>query len=122
MKMFDKLVVSTNERRKARTARFFAGTVATYVVAVVAAFVLSVALSSPKLADTELLCKIATPPPRIGGGSTPPERPRPVQTGAQRQDPNNVLRLDDVVQNLHGNPTRVTSPPVNVGASIDSDG
>lgn len=52
--MFEKLVVSTSQRRRGRTSRFFLGTVLVYMSVVAAAFSLSVALSSPQLADSEL--------------------------------------------------------------------
>jgi len=52
--VFEKLVVSTSQRRRGRTSRFFLGTVVVYMSVVVAAFALSVLMSSPQLADSNL--------------------------------------------------------------------
>jgi TonB family protein len=116
--MFDKLVVSTNERRKARTARFFLGTVVTYLVVVASALAVSVIVSSPKLADTEVLCKIAPPPP-LGGPTTTRNPPKP-HTESQRQDPTRVLDFETVAHRTAGPPTNATTNlpgPTNVEAN-----
>src|SRR5262245_49314892 len=116
--MFDKLVVSTNERRKERTTRFFLGTVVTYMVVVASALAVSVIVSSPKLADTEVLCKIAPPPPF--GGSTITKTLKP-HTENPRQDLTRVLDFETVARRTEGPPTTVTpNPPV--GTRVDAGG
>ena len=66
--MFNKLIVSTTNRRKQRTARFFCGTAVFYLLSVAAAFAVSIILENPKLADTsEHLALMITPPPMVSG-------------------------------------------------------
>lgn len=50
--MFEKLVLSTTQRRKHTTAKFFAGTVLLYAIVLACAIIVSVVVSDPKLADT----------------------------------------------------------------------
>ena len=52
--MFDKLVVSENQKRRGRTPRFFLGTAVVYLSVIASAFALSVVLAEPKLADSNL--------------------------------------------------------------------
>ncbi len=68
--MFNKLVVSTNERRRGRIARFFFGTSAIYAMVIAGVLALSVMVSTPRLADTgeHMLALLAPPPP----GPPPP--------------------------------------------------
>src|SRR5207253_10089916 len=65
--MFDKLVVSTAQSRRGRTAKFFLSTVVIYLSTVAIAFALSIFLATPKLADTRstiVLGTLAPPAPR----------------------------------------------------------
>jgi len=92
--MFEKLVVSTAQRRKARTAKFFVFTSMFYLSAVAAAFVVSILISDPKLADSTALTRIADPPP----GQKPPTHisTRHADEGTLRQDPTHVVRYEDL--------------------------
>lgn len=96
--MFNKLVISTNERRKGRIAKFFFGTSAVYAMVIVGMLALSVVVSSPRLADTsERMLTLITPPPPAG---PPPARPRentppPVEP---RNDPTQIRDLDEVMK------------------------
>jgi protein TonB len=73
--MFEKLVVSTSERRKYRTARFFAGTSLVYLTTIASMLALSVVVASPRLANDRpggLPQPITWPvfqPSQKGGGS-----------------------------------------------------
>ena len=114
--MFNKLVVSTNERRKSRIVSFFCGTSAIYALVIVGVLALSVIVSNPRLADTSerMLALIATPPPP----SPPPARqrettPPPAQP---RNDPTQVRDLDTVIN--APTPTRRPSAPPSLNDSI----
>jgi periplasmic protein TonB len=107
--MFDKLVVSTSNRRRGRTVRFFACTSAVYLSVAALAFAASVYFTTPKLADTSLPAfdhEIFFPIVRTG----PPEQhdrgPAPT---ASNQDPRNVQNLDKIMENL-GNPKSTVVP------------
>jgi len=108
--MFNKLIVSTTNRRKQRTARFFCGTAVFYLLSVAAAFAVSIILENPKLADTsEHLAMMITPPPAVGSA------PRPVvdrgsSAAATRNDPTHVNNLENVIATVPG-PTRPNVPP-----------
>ncbi len=106
--MFDKLVVSTAQRRRGRTAKFFLGTVVIYLSTVAIAFALSVFLATPKLADTRSAIFVAAlpaprPPSEVvdhgNGGGDPP-----------RQDLNNLRRLEDIIDHTQTNPPRIAVP------------
>lgn len=103
--MFEKLVVSSAQRRRGRTAKFFVCTSLIYLSALGVAFALSVLLATPKLADTA-----AKGPDQIffpTGGTT---RKSPVGRHprvAPAKDPRNVEPLERIINNL-GNPR----PPV----------
>jgi TonB family protein len=104
--MFEKLVVSTTQRRKHTTAKFFVGTLSFYSVALLFGFSVSVLVSEPKLADTGSILTLVGPPPMLGG--TPP-RPRSLtrqQQSEVRHDLNNPMTLDELLSH------RNTSPPV----------
>jgi periplasmic protein TonB len=96
--MFNKLVISTNERRKGRIAKFFFGTSTIYAMMIVGVLALSVVISNPRLADTsERMLTLITPPPPAG---PPPARPRentppPVEP---RNDPTQIRDLDEVMK------------------------
>jgi protein TonB len=94
--MFNELVISTNERRKGRVAKFFCGTLGIYALVIVGVLALSVGVSNPRLADTsEHMLALITPPLPPG----PPARqtdntPPPVQP---RNDPSQIRNLDEVI-------------------------
>ena len=106
--MFNKLVISTSERRRGRVAKFFCGTSAIYLTVIVGVLALSVLISNPRLADTgEHMLALLTPPPPPG---PPPARPRsdnsppPVQP---RNDPDHLTDLDRVVAMPPKSPPRI---------------
>src|SRR5689334_16339337 len=94
--MFNKLIISTTERRKGRIAKFFCGTSAIYAMVIVGVLALSVVISNPRLADTsERMLTLITPPPP----GPPPARqrdntPPPV---VPRNDPMQIRDLDQVI-------------------------
>jgi TonB family protein len=96
--MFNKLVVSTNERRSNRTTRFFFGTSIIYLVITASALALSVFFADAKLADSGNRTGIMiTPvPPPLLGSRRPESRHQPSQDST-RQDSNNVRSLDDIL-------------------------
>ena len=106
--MFDKLVVSTAQRRRGRTTKFFLGTVVVYLSTVTIAFALSIVLGTPKLADTRSAIFVAplpaARPPGVvvdhaNTGGVPP-----------RQDLNNLRRLEDIIAHTQTNPPRIALP------------
>jgi TonB family protein len=106
--MFDKLVVSTAQRRRGRTAKFFLGTVVVYLSVGAIAFALSIVLGTPKLADTRSAIFVAAlPAPRTPSvvvdhrstGGVPPH-----------QDLNNLRRLEDIIDHAQTNPPRIALP------------
>lgn len=122
--MFEKLVVSTAQKRKGRTATFFVCTSIVYLSAAAFAFALSVLLADPKLADTsERATLIATPlPPPLRLQQTAPSHPDSAG-GTQRQDLNNVLRYADIVNHSQGEPPRLAPPAAtNFGGSDSAFG
>ena len=115
--MFNKLVISTNERRKGRIVSFFCGTSALYALVIVGVLALSVVVSNPRLADTSdrMLALIATPPPP----SAPPPARQPETTpppAQPRNDPTQVRDLDSVVS--APTPTRRPAAPPSLNDSI----
>src|SRR5262245_61635412 len=95
--MFEKLVVSAQQRRKQRTAKFFFGTLTIYVFAAASAFALSVLVSDPKLADTEsivMLPRLPIAAAQEQRTNTEIQKPSAV---AARKDPEHVMRFEDVV-------------------------
>src|SRR5689334_12507292 len=94
--MFNKLVVSTNERRGQRVVKFFCGTSLIYALVITGVLALSVVVSSPRLADTSerMLALIAPPPPAAPAPRPRDNTPPPV---APRNDPNHVADLDKVM-------------------------
>ena len=63
--MFDQLVVSSRQRRRHTTGKFFLLTSAMYVFAIASAFVVSVLAFDPKLADLNEVTPIIRPPAAI---------------------------------------------------------
>lgn len=107
--MFDKLIVSTVQRRRGRTAKFFLGTVVIYLSAVAIAFALSILLAAPKLADSDLvlICRGLPPPgpraPSVGAK-------RPDTGGGRRQDLSNLQRLEQLIDHPQAGPPRIFMP------------
>jgi TonB family protein len=108
--MFDKLVVSTAQRRRGRTAKFFVGTSVVYLSAVAVAFALSILLATPQLADSRLtsICRVlaASPTPRDPGVVVDHRDPG----GARRPDLTNLQRLDQLMQHPQSVATRIYIP------------
>ena len=111
MIMFDKLIVSTVERRSRRTVKFFVCTSITYLSVVASAFVLSICLATPKLADSSdhgfrIVGTIPPPPP-------PKLGPARVDQGVTlRPDFRSFRNFDDLVDHQ-------TSPPrIDRGAGL----
>lgn len=103
--MFDTLVVSTRQRRRGRTAKFFLGTSIAYLSVVAFAFALSILFATPKLADTSS----TGPSPFclfLGGAREKPRENRQT-TVAPTKDPRSVEPLERIIANL-GN----SQPPV----------
>jgi TonB family protein len=114
--MFNKLVISTNERRRGRIARFFFGTSAIYAMVIAGVLSLSVMVSTPRLADTgERMLALLTPPPP-GPPPPPAQRDNTPPPVAPRNDPMQVRDLDQVV-NTPAPTHRPAAPP-----SIDGQG
>ncbi len=108
--MFEKLVVSTAQKQKGRTATFFVFTSIIYLSAVALAFALSVLLADPKLADTsDRTIRIATPlpPPRRGQQVVTPHRD---SGGTPRPDLSNLLKYDDIANHKQSGPPRLSLP------------
>lgn len=97
--MFEKLVVSTAQKRKGRTTTFFVCTSIVYLSTVAFAFALSVLLADPRLADTsERAIPIARPlPPPPRGQLTQITVPNQDSGGTTRPDLNNVLKYEDLM-------------------------
>ncbi len=116
--MFERLVVSTAQKRKGRTARFFVCTSIIYLSAVAFAFAISIWLADPKLADThDSAIPLATPPP----GPRPPQAATPSRDsrGTSRQDLRNVLKYEDIVNHPQNTAPRILLP---AGADFSSGG
>ena len=116
--MFEKLVVSTAQSPRGRTAKFFACTSFVYLSAAAAAFAISISLSAPKLADSNLV------PICIGVISAPAPQTNSVVAdhetgGGARQDFSNVPRFEDLIAHPETGTHRTTLP---AGAGIRSDG
>lgn len=109
--MFDKLVVSTAQRRRGRTLKFFLCISLTYVVAFAIAVALSILLAEPKLADTSDLKVFfplpapptPPPPPTVGPPDRPPE-------AAPHPNLNDFMKFDDLVSAQHNTPPRLNLP------------
>ncbi|HEX8089976.1 MAG TPA: TonB family protein [Blastocatellia bacterium] len=109
--MFNKLVVSTDERRGNRTARFFFGTAIIYTIVVAFAFAISIFVANPRMADTSKIILIAPPPPDRRPHDIEPGRPEPKDR--PRQNPNSVRGLDYIIRHPETAPVtaRPTGPP-----------
>ncbi|HXU38406.1 MAG TPA: energy transducer TonB [Blastocatellia bacterium] len=102
--MFEKLVVSTNQRPKHTTAKFFAGTVLLYAIVLACAIIVSVVVSDPKLADTFNVIALAGPPPMSGSTTPkPPASNRPPRTDVA-PDPNHPMTLEQIMGHRDNHP------------------
>lgn len=102
--MFEKLVLSTTQRRKHTTAKFFAGTVLLYAIVLACAIIVSVVVSDPKLADTSSVTVLTGPPPMRGSTTPrPPASNGPPRTDVAR-DPNRAMTLDQLLSRRNERP------------------
>jgi protein TonB len=107
--MFERLLVSTAQKRKGRTTAFFVCTSFVYLSIVAVAFALSVLLAEPKLADTsDSMIRIATLPSPPSGPHVTVHHPNSV--GTPPLDPNNVRKYDDIVNHPQDGPPRLPLP------------
>lgn len=111
--MFNKLIVSTTNRRNQRTAKFFCGTAVFYLLSVAAAFAVSIAITNPKLADTTEHSALMMVPalPEVSTPSAP-SAARPASQPATQNDPTHVRDLVDI---LAANTSAPKSSEVNNG-------
>lgn len=100
--MFEKLLVSTIHRRKHTTAKFFVGTVALYAVVLACAFVVSVLVSDPRLADTDRVLTRVAPLPLAAGDERPTRAGQPQP--ATRPDPRHAMDLDQIISHRDNRP------------------
>lgn len=111
--MFNKLIVSTTNRRKQRTARFFCGTAVFYLLSVAAAFAISIIFENPKLADTSERLTLMMAPPPMQVSVPRPVVDRGYSGVATRNDPTHVNNLENVIATVAGpaRPNVPTGPP-----------
>ena len=112
--MFNKLVVSTSERRSKRTTRFFFVTSIIYLMVIASGLAISVFFADPKLADSSNRIGIMiTPAPPIADGSRKHESHNQPSQVSPRQDLNNVSRLEDILAKPQSTqtPVRPFGPP-----------
>jgi len=110
--MFDRLVVSTPNRRRGRTGSFFACTSLVYLSVAAIAFATSVYFTTPRLGDTSpgvgltgvIPIVITTHPQQYSDGKN---------VTAPTPDPRNVQDLDSIIDNLGNTKSRVfaSGPP-----------
>lgn len=96
--MFDQLVVSSLHGRKHTAAKYFFGTGVSYVLAIACAFVASVLMSEPKLADTSRVVFLGRQIPPALGSPDKPRGPQPPTHGPARPDIYNVQSLDQMTR------------------------
>ena len=105
--MFDQLVVSSRQRRRYTTGKFFVLTSALYVFAIASAFVVSVLAFDPKLADLNEVTIIRLPAAFV---SKPPPTdfgPRQTSNNTPRPDYLSVQRFENL-----GNTRADLKPPM----------
>jgi TonB family protein len=105
--MFDKLVVSSLQKRKHTSAKYLLGTAAVYLFTIAGAFAVSVLMSEPKLADTSRVLTLVGPPlpqapgsPRVIGDHHPQQAP-------SRPDLYHFQTLDNILKHNTGAPPAV---------------
>lgn len=108
--MFEQLVVSSLQRRKQTTAKYFFGTGALYVLAIACAFVASVLMSEPRLADTDNILTLVGPSLPPARGEQPRDRgpQRPTQPASQ-PDPTRVRNFDEISRGARTSPPTITA-------------
>lgn len=118
--MFEKLVVSTTQKRRHRTAKFFVGTMALYAVVLAGALVVSVLVSDPRLADDKVLTHVASLP-LAAGNQHPPDAPPPTGPSqpVTRPDPRHPMELDQLLSHRNNIPPLISLDP---GLSNNSTG
>lgn len=95
--MFDQLVLSSRQRRRHTTGKFFVFTASVYALAIAGAFVVSVLASDPKLADTSnVFTIIALPLSQTSPVIT--DHARQIDSNHVRPDPNHVVDFDHLVR------------------------
>src|SRR6185436_9209337 len=103
--MFDQLVVSSRQRRRHTTGKFFLLTSALYVFAIAGAFVVSVLAYDPKLADVNEITIIRLPVAKFEPPRTNVER-GPRSDDTPPPDFRNVARLENLSRD------RAVTPPI----------
>jgi len=109
--MFDKLVVSTVHRRRARTAKFFFVTSIIYLSVLGCAFAVSILVASPKLADTSPPTGLVAIPVASGSVKHSPRPPAP----SAKPDLYHVQSLDQIERH-----TDTSHPPIIQPANLPS--
>jgi periplasmic protein TonB len=115
--MFETLVVSTAQRRRGRTAKFFVCTSIIYLSAVAVGLALSVLLATPNLADTGTTSLVPIIHLTGGGRQKPLDERQP--NVASRKDLRNVESLDKLMTNLANPRLVVFQNPIPQGTIID---
>ena len=99
--------MSSRQRRRHATGKFFLVISALYVVAIVIAFAVSILVSDPRLADTIEVTHIITVPPMIRGPRKPTGPPAPATT-TPPPDYRNVEKLETLLSHRGGGPPPLT--------------
>ena len=112
--MFDQLVVSSRQRRRHTTGKFFLMTSALYVFAIASAFAVSILVSNPRLADTSEVTHIIPVPPMIGGPRKATGPPAPATT-TPPPDYRNVEKLETLLSHHGDGPPPLTTLDPRIG-------
>lgn len=120
--MFDQLVVSSRQRRRHTTGKFFLMTSALYVFAIAGAFVVSVLAFDPKLADVNEVTPIIRPP--VAKFEPPPTQ---IERGPRSDDTpppdfQNVARLENLSRDHSVTPPIIDRGIFDPGSSGGSGG
>jgi protein TonB len=105
--MFDQLVVSSRQRRRHRTGKFFLLTSALYMFAIASAFVVSVLAFDPKLADLNEITIIRLPAAFVNKPPTTDFGPMRTSNNTPRPDYLSVQRFENL-----GNTRADLKPPM----------
>jgi protein TonB len=112
--MFDKLVLSTKERRKARSSKFFAATSLLYLLAIASAVVFSVVSANPGIFEaSEIVHLTASPPPPVA-----PAQPVVTRRSQANTPQPNIYKVKDLEQIIR---QPVATPPVISPGVIDPE-
>ncbi|HSB10786.1 MAG TPA: energy transducer TonB [Blastocatellia bacterium] len=101
--MFEKLVVSSKQRRARTTGKFFLMTATLYAVAIAVALAVSVLTSDPRLADTVEITRVSPLPLMIGASRRPPGLENR-SSATPRPDYRNVETLEKLLSHKPGPP------------------